>query len=184
MRRDRDRNGTLVGKRYHPKTGTAADYPQGYGPQGDAIRIYNYVRLVRDTGTMVGGEGCDSVCRLEGNPVAKATRAVLAALSPESLVSPICRGDGASGGPKTCRANPPLEHCASDAPKLGQELPCLGDASGASATGNQWISLPYPRVTGAPSAVASNWLPRQMPRTGLSAWSVCSKSRSASFKNG
>lgn len=28
-------------------TGNPADYPNGRGPQGDAIRIYNYVRLVR-----------------------------------------------------------------------------------------------------------------------------------------
>jgi hypothetical protein len=27
-----------------------ADYPEGHGPQGDAIRIYNYIRLVRNTG--------------------------------------------------------------------------------------------------------------------------------------
>ena len=31
-----------------PKTGDPADYPTGFGPQGDAIRIYNYVRAVRD----------------------------------------------------------------------------------------------------------------------------------------
>ncbi|HWQ67845.1 MAG TPA: DUF1566 domain-containing protein [Methanospirillum sp.] len=35
-------------QRSDPKIGTAADYPQGRGPQGDAIRILNYVRLVRD----------------------------------------------------------------------------------------------------------------------------------------
>ena len=29
------------------KTGSASDYPDGFGPQGDAIRIDNYVRLVR-----------------------------------------------------------------------------------------------------------------------------------------
>ena len=34
-------------QRSDPKTGSAADYPQGRGPQGDAIRIDNYVRLVR-----------------------------------------------------------------------------------------------------------------------------------------
>jgi hypothetical protein len=28
--------------------GNPADYPYGRGPQGDAVRIYNYVRLVRD----------------------------------------------------------------------------------------------------------------------------------------
>jgi hypothetical protein len=35
-------------QRSDPKTGDAADYPDGRGPQGDAIRMLNYVRLVRD----------------------------------------------------------------------------------------------------------------------------------------
>jgi hypothetical protein len=35
-------------QRSDPKVGNPADFPQGRGPQGDAIRIYNYVRLVRD----------------------------------------------------------------------------------------------------------------------------------------
>jgi len=35
-------------QRSDPKTGDPSAYPQGHGPQGDAIRIYNYVRLVRD----------------------------------------------------------------------------------------------------------------------------------------
>lgn len=35
-------------QRSDPKTGDPADYPQGRGPQGDVIRILNYVRLVRD----------------------------------------------------------------------------------------------------------------------------------------
>lgn len=34
-------------QRSDPKIGDPADYPTGNGPQGDAIRIYNYVRLVR-----------------------------------------------------------------------------------------------------------------------------------------
>ena len=34
-------------QRSDPKTGNPCDYPNGFGPQGDAIRIYNYVRLVR-----------------------------------------------------------------------------------------------------------------------------------------
>ncbi|MDP3444611.1 MAG: hypothetical protein Q8T08_17265 [Ignavibacteria bacterium] len=34
-------------QRSDPKTGDPADYPFGLGPQGDAIRIYYYVRLVR-----------------------------------------------------------------------------------------------------------------------------------------
>ena len=34
-------------QRSDPKTGNASDFPYGRGPQGDAIRILNYVRLVR-----------------------------------------------------------------------------------------------------------------------------------------
>jgi hypothetical protein len=35
-------------QRSDPKSGDPADWPHGHGPQGDVIRIYNYVRLVRD----------------------------------------------------------------------------------------------------------------------------------------
>jgi len=34
-------------QRSDPKTGDPDDYPYGHGPQGDAVRIYNYVRCVR-----------------------------------------------------------------------------------------------------------------------------------------
>ncbi len=34
-------------QRSDPKAGVPSRFPQGRGPQGDAIRIYNYVRLVR-----------------------------------------------------------------------------------------------------------------------------------------
>jgi len=35
-------------QRSDPKDGDPADYPTGNGPQGDAIRIFNYIRCVRD----------------------------------------------------------------------------------------------------------------------------------------
>jgi hypothetical protein len=35
-------------QRSDPKTGDPGAYPMGHGPQGDAIRIYNYARCVRD----------------------------------------------------------------------------------------------------------------------------------------
>jgi len=41
-------------QRSDPKTGDPANFPYGFGPQGDAIRIYNYVRLVRDAGVTTG----------------------------------------------------------------------------------------------------------------------------------
>jgi len=34
-------------QRSDPKSGSAADFPKGRGPQGDVVRIYNFVRLVR-----------------------------------------------------------------------------------------------------------------------------------------
>lgn len=34
-------------QRSDPKNGNPADYPTGKGPQGDVIRIFNYIRLVR-----------------------------------------------------------------------------------------------------------------------------------------
>ncbi|MCO6437881.1 MAG: DUF1566 domain-containing protein [Phycisphaerae bacterium] len=48
------------------KDGDPADYPFGHGPQGDAIRIFNYVRAVRDTvlSECFGDGDCDdeNVC--------------------------------------------------------------------------------------------------------------------------
>lgn len=35
-------------QRSDPKSGNPANYPYGRGPQGDVVRIYNYVRCVRD----------------------------------------------------------------------------------------------------------------------------------------
>ncbi len=35
-------------QRSDPKTGNPSDFPRGRGPQGDVVRINNYVRLVRD----------------------------------------------------------------------------------------------------------------------------------------
>ena len=35
-------------QRSDPKIGDPSDYPTGHGPQGDAIRIFNYIRCVRD----------------------------------------------------------------------------------------------------------------------------------------
>ena len=34
-------------QRSDPKIGDPADFPYGHGPQGDVVRIYNYIRLVR-----------------------------------------------------------------------------------------------------------------------------------------
>lgn len=41
-------------QRSDPKAGNADEYPEGHGPQGDVIRIDNFVRLVRDIETTTG----------------------------------------------------------------------------------------------------------------------------------
>ena len=41
-------------QRSDPKAGNADDYPEGHGPQGDVVRIDNFVRLVRDIQTSTG----------------------------------------------------------------------------------------------------------------------------------
>ena len=35
-------------QRSDPKQGNPDDFADGHGPQGDAVHIYNYVRLVRN----------------------------------------------------------------------------------------------------------------------------------------
>ncbi|MFA9371901.1 MAG: DUF1566 domain-containing protein [Labilibaculum antarcticum] len=35
-------------QRSYPKSGDLSEYSEGHGPQGDAVRILNYIRLVRD----------------------------------------------------------------------------------------------------------------------------------------
>ncbi len=41
-------------QRSDPKTGNPDNYPYGHGPQGDVIRIFNHVRLVRDADSSLG----------------------------------------------------------------------------------------------------------------------------------
>ena len=38
-------------QRSDPKSGDPDDYPSYFGPQGDARRLFNYVRCVRDIDT-------------------------------------------------------------------------------------------------------------------------------------
>lgn len=44
-------------QRSDPKAGDPADYPNGFGPQGDVISIYNYGRAVRDIDNSSGQTG-------------------------------------------------------------------------------------------------------------------------------
>jgi len=40
-------------QRSDPKSGDPADYPHGFGPQGEVRRIYNYARMFRDDPSVV-----------------------------------------------------------------------------------------------------------------------------------
>ena len=54
-------------QRSDPKTGNASDYPHGFGPQGDVIRINNMVRLVRDASSTSSDNTNQSFTGTSGN---------------------------------------------------------------------------------------------------------------------
>jgi hypothetical protein len=64
-------------QRSDPKTGDPTNYPYGHGPQGDVIRIYNYVRCVRDiqcgqSGYVSGLDGdLNNDCQVDLQDIAK-----------------------------------------------------------------------------------------------------------------
>jgi hypothetical protein len=47
-------------QRSDPKTGDPANWPYGHGPQGDVIRIFNFVRLVRNVDSTMGFNKLDN----------------------------------------------------------------------------------------------------------------------------
>jgi len=60
-------------QRSDPKAGDPADYPEGNGPQGDAQRIYNAVRLVRGGDVTETPDGDPTAV---GNPATSSTTSV------------------------------------------------------------------------------------------------------------
>jgi hypothetical protein len=98
-------------QRSDPKTGDPADFPTGRGPQGDAIRIYNYVRLVRNGATLATeSDG--------GVP-----------LPPPGDSGMPPPGDGGSMGPRSCTA--PAD-CTDACPPGSMGCTCAPDPMGAS----------------------------------------------------
>ena len=64
-------------QRSDPKSGSASEYPTGHGPQGDAIRIENYVRCVTggtDGNVQVGGAVDNTPVTQEGPPAGQTLR--------------------------------------------------------------------------------------------------------------
>jgi len=60
-------------QRSDPKSGNPADYPYGRGPQGDAVRIYNYVRLLRDANAPHVDVAITDIAFSEQNPTVNET---------------------------------------------------------------------------------------------------------------
>lgn len=58
-------------QRSDPKAGNPANYPRGRGPQGDAIRINNYARCVRDGAAFKEVEGIDPGVIMTGTGTSK-----------------------------------------------------------------------------------------------------------------
>jgi hypothetical protein len=52
-------------QRSDPKFGDPDDWPYGHGPQGDVIRIYNHIRLVRDLQSAQGDINGDSEINIQ-----------------------------------------------------------------------------------------------------------------------
>ena len=50
-------------QRSDPKIGDPTNWPTGHGPQGDAIRIYNYVRCTRGGEVIVTPDGVPDAAR-------------------------------------------------------------------------------------------------------------------------
>ncbi len=89
-------------QRSDPKDGDPADYPTGFGPQGDAIRILNFVRLVRGGATWDASVLAPVTC---GDGTCDG--AETAANCPQDCVATTC-GDG------TCEAGETSQTCPAD----------------------------------------------------------------------
>ena len=100
-------------QRSDPKTGSASEYPQGHGPQGDAVRVENYVRCVR------GGE---AVYVLGNTTVSNRPSMTISDAGGTNLSG----GQPATGGTSGAGGTPPQQ--AIDA--------CVGLTQGAACTIN------------------------------------------------
>jgi hypothetical protein len=129
-------------QRSDPKAGSAADWPTGHGPQGDAIRIDNYVRCAR------GGATSDS----DGDPgaVRPGMMVTLTALQvgsgpgePQQAARP-----GQSGQPPQVGGQPPQgangRGPAGGTPPQQAIDACIGNSQGATCQ----FTTPQGMVTG------------------------------------
>ncbi|HPA18760.1 MAG TPA: DUF1566 domain-containing protein [Verrucomicrobiae bacterium] len=101
-------------QRSDPKSGDPAMFPHGRGPQGDVIRIFNYVRLVR---------GGDVTRRTDTAQIAPAPQAQ--AMSPAA--------QGPPGGPAMLGPHPPIPPIVTALDSNGDGTISAGEIAGATS---------------------------------------------------
>lgn len=113
-------------QRSDPKIGDASQFPQGRGPQGDAIRIDNYVRLVR---------GGNVVSTPNGNPTATLPSITTSVTSTDmNLGGALQNGQNQLGGPQGGGVD--LAGGGSQQPPQEAINACAGLSQGAACTMN------------------------------------------------
>jgi Protein of unknown function (DUF1566) len=103
-------------QRSDPKTGSESDYPQGHGPQGDAIRIDNYVRLVRG-GDVTATPGQSTAVSSQGMMGTSTSKSQGTSSEQQSSGSPVT-GQVKQGGQTSPGGSPPqvaIDACSSSA---------------------------------------------------------------------
>jgi hypothetical protein len=135
-------------QRSDPKTGDPGAWSTGHGPQGDAIRIYNFVRLVR---------GGDVTLDLDGDPTATRVGITVDAGSSQPAQPSGTPGqqDGQGGPPPNDQQQPGGMPGQPDGP--GGQPPqeaidaCTGQTQGASCQ----FSAPHGEVAGTCNLILS-----------------------------
>ncbi len=104
-------------QRSDPKIGDPADYPTGHGPQGDAIRVYNYARCARDGGVVAVDRTNEVPDQSSGSPPDLAAAAATLGVTEQALKDAL---------------GPPPPDLAAAAATLGVTEQALQDALGVS----------------------------------------------------
>jgi hypothetical protein len=109
-------------QRSDPKSGEASQFPQGRGPQGDAIRILNYARLVR---------GGNVTFTPDGNPDTSLPSMIVEStgvqqVRPAGMPKPVAVTDCAGLNPGVpCTVSSPNGTVAGTCQPLRQQLACV-----------------------------------------------------------
>jgi hypothetical protein len=150
-------------QRSDPKTGDPGNWPTGHGPQGDAIRIYNYIRLVR---------GGNATLNPNGGPSTNRTGVTVESPGGSRLVQPGGQQSGLneptlSDRPAGKSGQPPKEAIAACA-RQSQGASCQFTARHGSVTGTctaiqqQLACVP---AGGPPAATSPGQRPGGQPPT-------------------